>query len=406
MIPTRLRVVVLGYLVRGPLGGFASYHLQYLLGLLRLGHDVYFVEDSDDYPGCYNPHTTDTTTDPTYGLDFTARTLERVHMGERWAYHDAHSGCWRGPCADRIIDVCRSADLLLNVGGANPIRPWLTDIPARAFIDLDPVFTQVRHLTDQAARARALQHTAFFTVGENIGLQPSTIPDDGLPWRATRQPVVQDYWPNTPGPAEGRFTTVMLWDSYPSVDYRGVHYGMKSESFGPYIKLPHIAGPILELAVGNAPHELLTSNGWRVRDSAEETRDPWSYRRYIQQSKGEFAVAKHGYVAARTGWFSDRSVAYLASGRPVLLQETGYSDWLETGSGIVSFSNPDEAAAGIEEINRRYRYHCQAAREIAYEYFEASKVLRRLIESAVNGGHLEGRTSSSRPVLVHAPEAQ
>ena len=384
MIPTRLRVIVLGYLVRGPLGGFATYHMQYLAGLLRLGHDVYFVEDSDDYPGCYDPRTTGTTTDPTYGLDFTARSLERVHMGERWAYHDAHSGRWHGPCADRIVDVCDSADLLLNVGGANPIRPWLADIPARAFIDLDPVFTQVRHLTDQAARARALQHTAFFTVGENIGLQQSTIPDDGLPWRPTRQPVVPDYWPNTPGPAEGRFTTVMVWDSYPSVEYGGVHYGMKSASFGPYMTLPSLAGPIFEIAVGSAPHDLLTSHGWRLRDSAEETRDPRSYQQYIQQSKAEFSVAKHGYVAARSGWFSDRSVAYLASGRPVVLQDTGYSDWLETGSGILSFNSLDEAISRIEEIGRRYSFHCQAARAIACEYFDAGKVLARLIDDALN----------------------
>ena len=152
---------MLGYLVRGPLGGFASYHLQYLLGLMRLGHDVYFVEDSDDYPGCYDPHTTDTSTDPTYGLRFAERAFERVGLDERWAYHDAHAQRWCGPCADRIVDICRSADLLLNMGGANPIRPWLMTVPARAFVDLDPVFTQIRHLTDQLARERALQHTLF-----------------------------------------------------------------------------------------------------------------------------------------------------------------------------------------------------------------------------------------------------
>jgi hypothetical protein len=245
------------------------------------------------------------------------------------------------------------------------------------------VFTQVRHLTDQAARDRALQHTAFFTVGENIGHEQSTIPDDGLPWRPTRQPVVPELWPVTPGPSKGKFTTVMVWDAYPSVDYNGVHYGMKSASFRPYMKLPAVAGPVLELAVGSAPRDVLTSNGWSVRDAAAETRDPWSYRRYIQQSKAEFSVAKHGYVAARSGWFSDRSVAYLASGRPVLLQETGYSDWLKTDAGVVPFSTPDEACAGIEDINRRYDVHCRAASAIAREYFDAAKVLSRLIEHAM-----------------------
>jgi hypothetical protein len=249
-------------------------------------------------------------------------------------------------------------------------------------VDLDPVFTQVHHLTDRAARERALQHTAFFSVGENIGLERSTIPDDGLPWRPTRQPVVLDFWPVTPGPAGGRFTTVMVWDAYPSVEYQGVRYGMKSASFGPYLALPETASAVLELALGSAPHDLLASRGWHLRDSAEETRDPWSYQRYIQGSKAEFSVAKQGYVAARSGWFSDRSLAYLASGRPVVLQETGFSDWLETGLGIVSFSTPDEAVAGIDDINRRYDLHCRAAREIAEEYFDATKVLAQLIDRA------------------------
>jgi hypothetical protein len=375
---------VLGYLVRGPLGGVASCWLQYLVGLMRLGHDVYFVEDSDDYPECYDPRTTDTGTDPTYGLEFAAQIFKRVGLQERWAYHDAHGSRWCGPCADRILDVCSSTDLLLNVGGANPIRPWLAEIPARAFVDLDPVFTQVRHLTDQAARDRALQHTAFFTVGANFGLEQSTIPDDGLPWRPTRQPVVLDHWPVTPGPSTGRLTTVMVWDAYPSVDYDGVRYGMKSASFGPYMKLPEVVVPSLELAVGRAPHELLTSNGWSLRDAAVETRDPCAYQRYIQQSKAEFSVAKQGYVITRSGWFSDRSVAYLASGRPVLIQETGFSDWMRTGCGVLPFTCPEEAINGVEEIDRHYAFHCEAARAIAEEYFDAGKVLPGLIERAVN----------------------
>jgi hypothetical protein len=163
-----------------------------------------------------------------------------------------------------------------------------------------------------------------------------------------------------------------------------VHYGMKSASFGPYMKLPEVVGRSLELAVGGAPHELLTSNGWSVRDAAVETRDPCAYQRYIQQSKAEFSVAKQGYVITRSGWFSDRSIAYLASGRPVLVQETGFSDWMRTGCGVLPFTSPEEAIDGVEEINRRYAFHCGAAREIAEEYFDANNVLPRLIERAMN----------------------
>ena len=259
-------------------------------------------------------------------------------------------------------------------------------VPVRVFVDLDPVFTQIRHLTDPLARERAVQHTSFFTVGGNVGRAQSTVPDDGLPWQVTRQPVVLDWWPVVPARAMGRFTTVMLWDSYLAVEYQGVRYGMKSESFSPYVDIPGRVGRVLELAVGSdsVPHALLRANGWEVVDSTARTRDPWTYQRYIQDSRAEFSVAKHGYVISRSGWFSDRSLAYLASGRPGLLQETGFSDWLETGVGIVPFSNADEAVAGIEDVMGRYESHCRAAREVAQEFFDARAVLADLIECAMS----------------------
>ena len=388
----RLRIIVLGYIVRGPLGGLAWHHLQYVMGLSRLGHDVYFVEDSNDYPSCYDPSRNILGTDPSYGLQFTARTFVKIGLAERWTYYDAHTSRWSGPCADLILQVCATADLLLNISGVNPLRPWLAEIPVRILIDTDPVFMQIRHLTDSGARNLALQHTTFLSFGENINIKQSTIPEDGLPWQATRQPVVLDAWPVTPGPEHGKFTTVMQWESYPAIEYEGRRYGMKSDSFGPYIDLPEKVGPVFELAVGShlAPHDLLRSKGWMALDSREPTRDPWTYQNYIQRSKAEFSVAKHGYVVSRSGWFSERSAVYLASGRPVLIQETGFSDWLETGSGIIPFNTPEEALAGIEEINHRYEFHCQAARSIAEEYFDAAKVLPRLIECALspssNGG--------------------
>lgn len=300
---SRLRIIVVGYIVRGPLGGLAWHHLQYVMGLAHLGHDVYFVEDSDDYPSCYDPVRDVLDTDPTYGLQFATRAFEAVGLGDRWAYHDAHTSRWLGPCAGRILGICATADLLLNLSGVNSLRPWLTEIPVRALVDTDPVFTQIRHLTDPASRNLALQHTAFLTFAENIGLNRSAIPKDGLPWQATRQPVVLDAWPVMPGRVQGKFTTVMQWDSYPAREYNGRRYGMKSDSLEPYIDLPERVGSIFELAVGSptAPRDLLRCKGWTVRDSREPTRDPWTYQRYIQQSKAEFSVAKHGYVVSRSG---------------------------------------------------------------------------------------------------------
>ena len=385
-----MRIVVMGYIVRGPLGGIAWHYLQYAIGLARLGHDVYFVEDSDDYASCYDPARNVVDTDPTYGLRFTAEAFECVGLRDRWAYYDAHRTQWLGPAADRIASVCETADLLIDVSLVNPLRDWMLDIPVRAAIDTDPAFTQIRHLTDAQARARAARHTVFFSFGENIATGNAGIPDDGFPWQPTRQPVVLDMWPVTTGggPVDGRFTSVMLWNSYAAEHYNGQRYGLKSESFEPYLDLPRRSrsGQAFELALGgrNHPKALLEEHGWRIVDPREPTRDPWTYQRYIQQSKAEFSVAKHGYVAARTGWFSERSVAYLASGRPVVVQDTGFSTWLRTDGGVLPFTTPDEAIDAIEDVNARYAFHCKQARLVAEAFFDAGRVLTDLLERAMS----------------------
>ena len=381
----RLRVVVLGYVVRGPLGGLAWHHLQYAVGLLRLGHDVHFVEDSgDDGYCCYDPVRDVTDHDPTYGLAFAGAVFPRLGLGDRWAYHDAHRSTWHGPAGARAEALCASADLVLNLSGINPLRPWLADVPARAFVDTDPAFTQVRHLTEPDRLELALGHTSFHTFAENVGKPGCTVPDDGLPWWPTRQPVVLDEWPVTPGPASGRFTTVMQWDSYPARRYGGRAYGLKSDSFGPYVDLPGRADAVFELALG-APgpvRDRLAANGWILRDPRPPTLDPWTYQRFIQGSKAEFSVAKEAYVGTGSGWFSERSASYLASGRPVVVQETGL--WLEPGPGVVAFTTAEEARAGVEAVDADYPASCRAARAVAEEHFDARRVLPRLLADALD----------------------
>jgi hypothetical protein len=278
--------------------------------------------------------------------------------------------------------------VVLNVSAVNPLRPWLMGIPARAFVDTDPGFTQVRHLTDQGRRQLALQHSAFLTFGENIAAGRSSVPDDGLPWQPTRQPIILGAWPVTTGSAYGKFTTVMQWDSdEPPESYKGTRYRTKRATFMSYIGLPERIGHNFELAIDRLPTELgpmLEEHGWALRHPYEPTQTPWTYQRYIQESKAEFTPAKHGYVVSRSGWFSERSAAYLASGRPVVTQDTAFSDWLPTGTGILSFTNLEEAQAAIEEVNRRYDFHCLEARRIAAEYFDSDKVLAQLIERAMN----------------------
>jgi len=379
----RLRILVLGYIVRFPLGGMTWHYLQYVLGLMELGHEVYFLEDSDDFETCcYNPVTFINSPDPIYGLSYAKSLFDRVGVNSHWAYFDAHTDTWLGPAANSIKDVVSTADLLINVSGSNILRPWLMKVPARVMIDTDPAFEQIRQLSVPARRELANQHTHFFTFGHGISANTASVPDDGLPWDFTRQPIVMSYWSVNMPPPDANFTTVMQWDSYRSRSYAGQHYGMKSESFSDYEGLPKAVTNILELAVTgpNTPFERLKANGWILKDAQQVTLDPWVYQRYISDSMGEFSIAKHGYVLGRTGWFSERSACYLASGRPVLAQDTGFDKWLPTGSGLLSFRTFDEAVNGLQELRQDYLRHSSAARELASEFFDSNCVLKKLLE--------------------------
>ena len=239
-----------------------------------------------------------------------------------------------------------------------------------------------RSLSEPAAYTLATQHNHFFTFGENFGLPECSIPDDGFQWRATRQPVVLDLWPQSPGNSSQPWTTVMQWDSYRVREWNQIQYGMKSASFEPYLDLPQQSVEHFELALGSAsaPREQLSALGWQLLDPLSVSRSPGDYQSFIAQSKGEWSIAKQGYVASCSGWFSERSAAYLASGRPVVLQDTGFSRFLEVGQGLLAFTTPREALTALAEVHAAYARHTEAAREIAIDYFDAAKVLRHLLE--------------------------
>ena len=379
-----MRILVLGYLVRGPLGGMAWHHLQYALGFAELGYDVYFLEESGEGESCYDPRTNDMTADPSYGLAFAEAAFTRLGLGGRWAFYDSHRDAWLGPAGGRAIELCSSADVVLNLSASNLLRDAYLGIPHRVLVDTDPVFTQVRHLTQPAAHAKAERHTAFFSFGENIG-RGASVPDDGFHWQPTRQPIVLGAWPVAPGRPESRYTTVMQWESYAALEYAGNRYGMKSQSFGPYLDLPRRTSSALELAVG-APAAAkleLEANGWHVANPLEAASDPWRYQHYLAGSKAEFTVAKHGYVVSGSGWFSERSAGYLASGRPVVTEDTGFGAWLPAGEGVLAFDSPERALEALDDVERRYALHCRAARAIAEEHFDSRKVLASLLDRAV-----------------------
>jgi hypothetical protein len=378
--------VVAGAIVRWPVGGLAWHHLQYVLGLARLGHDVAFIEDSGDDPWeCYDPSKGISGSDPTFGLDFIDRLFTRCGLGNRWAFHDAHRRHWFGPLADRAVRICETADVLLNLSEVNRLRPWIAGIPVRVLIDTDPVFNQIHHLTQPDFHTYASQHTAFFTFGENIARGTATVPADGFVWQPTRQPIVLDAWPVSDGHPTGPFTTVMTWESYKAAEYAGVRYGLKAASFSPFLGLPQRVTQRLELSVGSqtAPREQLAREGWIVRDPLKTAPDPWGYQEYIRRSKAEFSVAKHAYHITHCGWFSDRSAAYLATGRPVVVQDTGFSTWLDADGGVLTYRTADEAVAAIEEVARNYARHCRAARSVAETYFDSDNVLDSLLSGAL-----------------------
>ena len=381
-----MRIVVLGYVVRGPIGGMAWHHLQYVLGLKQLGHDVLFLEDSDDYPSCYDPSTHVVGTDPTYGLKFATEAFARLDLADCWAYYDGHQNRWHGPAGDKASSFCRDAEVLLNISGVNPLRSWLDRIPVRVLVDTDPVFTQIRHLNDRAARERAGQHSGFFSFGELIETSESNVPNDGFDWHATRQPVVLDAWPTSEGPADGRYTTVMQWDSYPAVEFNGKRYGMKGDSFELVQGLPGRVTHLLEIALGgrSAPRTELEQSGWRLVDPLAVTRDPWTYQQYVRGSRGEFSVAKHGYVVGRSGWFSERTACYLAMARPAIVQDTGFSRHLPCGAGLWAFHDADSAIEALDGVAADYPSQCRAARDVAAEYFDSRKVLQALLERSTN----------------------
>jgi hypothetical protein len=355
------------------------HHLQYIVGLSRLGHEVTFLEDYGWKESCYDPIQDVMTSDPSYGVAHLQRLFQRFGL-EHWCYL-AEDGSAYGMLREELGKRCRDADLHLNLSNVNWI-PELEECRRKVLIDTDPVFTQIgAHGVTSFDR-----YDCLFTVGEIVHQANSTMPTAGVRWLPTRQPVVLDVWPVTRGNPGAAFTTVGNWSAFGDQVFEGKVYGMKDREFQPYFNLAATAGQPMQLAM-SAPEDVihkLTAGGWSVVDGRQVALDAWDFQRYLRSSRAEFSVAKHGFVVTLCGWFSERSASYLASGRPVLVQETGFSDWLETGTGVIPFSSPDDVLAGIADITARYETHCRRARAIAEEYFDARTILSSLIERAMN----------------------
>jgi hypothetical protein len=285
-----------------------------------------------------------------------------------------------------VLRLYREADALLNVTAAQEIREEHLRCARRIYVESDPFPVQVRAEAGDPATVAALRsHDTYFSFGENLGAEDCTAPTGGVQWLPTRQPIATELWAGGP-PANGRYTTITTWHNEgKDVEYGGERwYWTKDREFVKHLDLPTRTGAHFELALGG-PDEvraMLAEHGWESADSLDVSRDTESYRSYICSSRAEFTVARDQYVRPRTGWFSDRSACYLAAGRPVITEETGFSKFLPTGEGLFAFSTTDDAAAAVEEVEADYDRHSRAARAIAREYFAADRVLGSLLDRA------------------------
>jgi hypothetical protein len=374
-----MNIILAGIMGRYPYGGVAWCSLMYLLGLRQLGHRVWYLEDTGECN--FDPAANALATEPGYALDFIPRCLTPFELGERWCYVD-YRGDYHGHSRDAWRRVCAGADLFLDLsGGCWFWRDEYAAIPHSAFIDSDPAFTQL-------ALAKGVpwyveffsRFHRLFTFGRNIGTPACPVPTGPFHWEHTWQPVCLDEWRPTGEPPRPCFSTVMTWKIKSFEDIGG----NKDQEFRKVLDLPSHTDVPVELAV-TGPQELLRRHGWRCRDALEVSHDLTSYRDYLCTSRGEFSVAKHTYVRTNSGWFSDRTECYLASGRPAVVQDTGFSAHLPTGEGLFAYRTADEAVAGLEAIVRDDPRHARAAREVARAHFAAEVVLPPLLERATAG---------------------
>jgi hypothetical protein len=384
-VTNRGTIAVAGSLAQRPgAGGHAWVFLQYLLGFRRLGWDVLFL-DALRPDMCRDEAGGGCSFEASCNLRYFLDVMRQFGLEGAFSLDYDRGEQVVGLSRAEVLERVRRSACLINVMGYCDDAEILAAAPRRVFLDIDPGFGQMWRelgLADLFAG-----HDDFVTIGQHVGRAECDVPTCGLDWITTPQPVVLEQWPAAPVEqgAAGVFTSVVSWRGpFGPIEYKGRTYGLRVHEFRKFVELPKRTGQRFELAVNIHPAEtrdiaLLDANGWVRVDPREVAATPDAYRQHIARSRAELMVAKNLYVDTRGGWFSDRSICYLASARPVLAQDTGLKDLYPTGEGLLTFNTLDEAAAGVEEINGNYARHTKAAREIAVEYFNSDKVLSSLL---------------------------
>jgi hypothetical protein len=374
------RIVLGSYVVQFPLGGYLSWVLQWLVGFRDLGHDVFFVESASDESSCYDPIRDEMTSDPAFGIRALDGVLTTFGLRDRWCFRDV-AGTYHGADRRRLENEFASADVFVDMGTHGAWTAEAARSACRVLVDGEPAATQMKRAQRLAAGATVPDYDAFFTVGQNIGTPASTAPTAGETWKHVFYPVACGRVPVAPPPVDAPFTTVMSWSAHDQISWNGSTYGAKDLEFEKFIVLPTLTHATVELSVAgrSVPHDRLLAAGFHLRDAHEVSLRLDDFHDYIRGSLGEFSVAKNVFVETRCGWFGDRAAMYLAAGRPVVMQETGFSGHLPTGSGLFAVETAEEAAAAMDEIMRNYAAQSAAARSIAVEYLDTSVVLPRFL---------------------------
>lgn len=378
-------VIVSGAIANKYLNGGAAWtRLNWTLGLKQLGFQVYFVEQIGRTT-CVDDHGVIAPFAECQNLAYFRQIVNQFGLSDSAALIYEEGEQIDGLTYAELLDLAEAADLLINISGHLTLEPLLRRLRCKVYIDLDPGFTQFWHAAGNHG-ARLAGHDLYFTVGENVGLPSCLIPSNGIAWRPIRQPVVLEQWPVSLVGDPDRFTTIATWRGpYGPVHFRDKCFGLKVHEWRKFIELPEYTTATFEIALDIHPAEerdiqLLRRHGWQLVNPHSVAADPNAFRRYVQCSGAEFSVVQGIYSETNSGWFSDRTVRYLASGKPALVQDTGFSQNYPVGEGLLAFRTLGEAAAGVEQIMSNYPNHSRAARSLAESCFAADKVLGQLVE--------------------------